>query len=159
MTSTWPTVPRTNRWIPKMMSLGKGNSLWKPLKRGNLLVSMLDFWGVKLTWRLLENPPFSVFEIHPQNLTWNLKMIVSKAGISSCFGGHLQVLCLFSGVTKSFSHFSVTAALISSCLSPWSISHRRWTYWCSLTTIVEIPLFQGNPGWWNVIIWPDVDVK
>ncbi len=19
----------------------------------------------------------------------------------------------------------------------------------------EIPLFQGNPGWWNIIIWPD----
>ena len=20
----------------------------------------------------------------------------------------------------------------------------------------EIPLFQGNPGWWNIIIWPDI---
>ncbi len=22
----------------------------------------------------------------------------------------------------------------------------------------EIPLFQGNPGWWNIIIWPDIYV-
>lgn len=32
----------------------------------------------------------------------------------------------------------VTVALISSCLSPWSISHREWTYWCSLTIVLHL---------------------
>ena len=34
------TLPKTNEWIPKMMSLGKGNSLYK---HGNFWISMLDF--------------------------------------------------------------------------------------------------------------------
>ena len=36
------TPPKTKGWIPKMMGLGKGSSL----KKWQLLVSMLDFWGV-----------------------------------------------------------------------------------------------------------------
>lgn len=42
-------------------------------------------------------------------------------------------------------------------ISGWEKNHSDWNAWAPNRrySVQEILLFQGNPGWWNVTVWPD----
>ena len=64
----------------------------------------------------------------------------------SCWWGFLYANGIFPTVTLGWKYIHVSGQISS---RPHMSFHPKWCF------SKEIPLFQGNLGWWNIIIWPD----